>query len=112
MTTDQQWKGKKWCNGDCEWTDWLFNYKPNEDGTLSGTSVKKQGNCIAKKCCSSGDVSCGKHRAPTCPECPINTITSKYEGKSWCFGDCMWAGEEAGCISKVHDLGEEQLPHP
>ena len=37
-------------------------------------------------------VSCGRHRAPSCTECP------QGNGASWCNGDCTWSDEQ--CISK------------
>ena len=37
-------------------------------------------------------VSCGKHKATTCADCP------QGNGASWCNGDCQWVNEQ--CQSK------------
>ena len=31
-----------------------------------------------------GSVSCGKHKANTCADCP------QGKGANWCHGDCQW----------------------
>ena len=103
MTKAGKWKGQKLCNGDCKWTDHLFNYVENDDGLFN--SIKQLGSCVEKKDSTSGTgVFCGGHRAPTCPKCPINTKTEKYMGKNWCAGDCSWGGDDVGCISKEGTL--------
>lgn len=43
-----------------------------------------------------GRVSCGRHHAPDCSECPSG------HGEKWCRGDCYWSSEDT-CISKPDD---------
>ena len=34
-----------------------------------------------------GSMSCGRHKAKTCADCP------QGKGANWCHGDCQWVNE-------------------
>lgn len=38
------------------------------------------------------EVNCGQHSAPSCGQCPLDSVTSEDRGRSWCNGDCAWRG--------------------
>ena len=48
-----------------------------------------------KRWSSSIAVSCGNHRAATCPDCP------QGNGQSWCNGECAWV--DGGCATASVD---------
>merc|ERR1711936_374477 len=81
------WHESDFCNGECAW-------RATDAGKQSGDPIMA---CFPRK---RGTVSCGRHRADNCKDCPLG------HGKEWCHGDCMWKMVRRGrkregmCVSK------------
>jgi len=112
-------QGKTWCNGDCKWVsgECIRKVKPNKtdvpavsrtpddqsadpttppvdpsqyDGTASGSVdvPKVSGGASGRS------VSCGRHSATSCSECPQGF------GEKWCHGECVWMNGK-DCLEKL-----------
>jgi len=68
-------------------------FHPMHGHCSTGDGVKGSGT-QGYTCWVKGSVSCGHHRAPTCPECP------EGHGASWCNGQCKWSNQTQTCQQK------------
>lgn len=52
--------------------------------------------------CQTGGVSCGRHRAASCSECPEGKGKHGkiWHGAGWCNGECKWQTSTADCVLK------------
>lgn len=77
--------GAMWCNGDCIWYNDECMLKSVVRRTRLEDKSPRQNND------KETDVSCGRHRARRCSECP------QGNGAGWCHGDCIWF--EGECLA-------------
>lgn len=77
-----QGKGAVWCNGDCVWNVTLAECVPKHP---SASTDSLPADVV-------GTVSCGRHRASSCSECP------QGRGVEFCNGDCLWLRKE--CVER------------
>ena len=67
-------------------------------GSKAGTYQKASGLINKRSHWKRADkVTCGRHSAPSCKECPNGN------GASWCNGECMWKNDE--CQSDPSSTG-------
>lgn len=73
------WHESDYCNGECEWRNigdpWSWR---------KWEKIKIKMGCGFKK---GAGVSCGRHTADFCGECPLGN------GENWCNGDCTWSSK-------------------
>ena len=71
--------------------------------TFSWISFKSQSDLLIVESFYTRDISCGGHRAPTCPQCTEGYVHNRY----YCNGQCKWCN--GNCQAKEDDCKGRML---